>query len=109
MPTATREAALSPLYLSVCSGILNPLLDDAASPPSQMQMSCLALACVSSVLLKPVFSAAGLVALLALEQWLSSLLMLRSFNIVPHVVIPPNHKIIFIATSYLKFCYCYEE
>jgi hypothetical protein len=34
-----------------------------------------------------------------LEQWFSTFLMLLPFNTVPHVVLIPNHKIIFIATS----------
>lgn len=35
-----------------------------------------------------------------LGQWFSTLLMLQPFNTVPHaVVIPPHHKIIFVATS----------
>ena len=33
-------------------------------------------------------------------QWVSTFLMLRPFNIVPHVTVTPaNHKIIFVATS----------
>jgi hypothetical protein len=44
---------------------------------------------------------------IALEQWFSTFLMQQPFN-TPHVVVTPNHKIIFIATSYLAFCYCYE-
>ena len=35
----------------------------------------------------------------ALDQWFSTLLMLRHFSTVPHVVVTPNHEIIFIATS----------
>ena len=33
------------------------------------------------------------------EQWLSAFLELRPFNIVPHAVVTPNHKIILVATS----------
>ena len=35
----------------------------------------------------------------SLEQWFSTFLMLWPFNTVPHVVVTPNHKIIFVATS----------
>jgi hypothetical protein len=34
-----------------------------------------------------------------LNQWVPTLLMLRPFKIVLHVVLTPNHNIIFIATS----------
>nr|KAF6314743.1 hypothetical protein mMyoMyo1_008546 [Myotis myotis] len=34
-----------------------------------------------------------------LAQWFSTFLMPRPFNAVPHVVVTPNHKIIFVATS----------
>lgn len=34
--------------------------------------------------------------------------MLRTFETVPRVVVALNHKIFFIATSWLSFCYCYE-
>ncbi len=33
------------------------------------------------------------------DQWFSTFLMPRPFNTVPHVVVTPNHKIIFVATS----------
>ena len=36
---------------------------------------------------------------LTLELWFSTFLTLRPFNIAPHVVVTPNHKIIVIATS----------
>lgn len=32
---------------------------------------------------------------LSLQQWFSTLLMMRSFNTIPHVAVtPPNHEII---------------
>ena len=34
-----------------------------------------------------------------LVQWLSTFLRLQSFNTVPHVVVTPKHKIIFVAIS----------
>lgn len=36
-----------------------------------------------------------------LESWLSTFLMLRPLNTVSHIVLSPNHNIIFIATSQL--------
>jgi hypothetical protein len=33
-----------------------------------------------------------------LYQWSSAVLMLQPFNTVPHVVVNPNHKVIFVAT-----------
>lgn len=35
--------------------------------------------------------------------------MVRSSNAALHVVVTPNHKITFIATSSLQFCYCCES
>jgi hypothetical protein len=35
----------------------------------------------------------------ALEPWFSTFLTLQLFNTVSHVVVTPNHKIIFTATS----------
>jgi hypothetical protein len=45
-----------------------------------------------------------------LQQWFRPFLMLRPFNIVPHVMAtpPPNHEITFIATSLLQFFYYHE-
>ena len=40
---------------------------------------------------------------LTLKQWFSAFPMLRPFNTVPHVVVTPNHKIIFIVISYCIF------
>jgi hypothetical protein len=37
----------------------------------------------------------GAQAVLALEQWFSASLVLRPFNAVLHVMVTPNHKIIF--------------
>lgn len=34
-----------------------------------------------------------------LDQWVSTFLMLTPFNTLPHVVVTPNHKIIFIAMA----------
>jgi hypothetical protein len=31
-------------------------------------------------------------------QWLPTFLVLQPFNMVPHVVVTPSHKVIFIAT-----------
>ena len=36
---------------------------------------------------------------LALDQWFSTSLMLQPINVVSHVVVTLNHKIIFVATS----------
>jgi hypothetical protein len=38
-----------------------------------------------------------------LEEWFSTFLMLflMLYNVLPHVVMTPNHKVIFIATSLL--------
>ena len=57
-----------------------------------------------------IFSVANSYSCNVLLWWLSSFLMLRPCNSVPHVMVtpPPKHKIIFIATSQLYFCYCYE-
>ena len=33
------------------------------------------------------------------NRWFSTFRMLRPFNTVPHVVVTPNHKINFLATS----------
>jgi hypothetical protein len=33
------------------------------------------------------------------EQWFSTFLMLQPFNRIPHVVVTPNHKIVFAANS----------
>jgi hypothetical protein len=33
------------------------------------------------------------------KQWFSNFLMVHLFKTVPHVVVTPNHNIIFIATS----------
>jgi hypothetical protein len=38
-----------------------------------------------------------------LQQWLSAFLMLEPFNTVPHALVTPNHKIIFVTTSRLIF------
>ena len=36
---------------------------------------------------------------IVLEQWSSTFLMPRFVNTIPHVMVIPNHKIIFVATS----------
>ena len=38
-------------------------------------------------------------SLMTLAQGFSAYLMLRSFNTVPHIVVTPNYKITFVATS----------
>ena len=40
-----------------------------------------------------------LIPVKALEQQLPTFLMLQPFNTAPHVVVTPNHKITFVATS----------
>jgi hypothetical protein len=44
------------------------------------------------------FSCLGLFSV-ASAQWLSTFLMLQPFNMVLHIVVTHNHKIIFIAIS----------
>jgi hypothetical protein len=43
----------------------------------------------------------GSMVVLPLEQWLSTFLRLRPFDTIPHSVVTPDHKSIFIATSQL--------
>lgn len=31
-----------------------------------------------------------------------------TFNTVPHVAVTPSHKVVFVVTSWLWLCYCYE-
>jgi hypothetical protein len=40
----------------------------------------------------------GMAPSFLLEQWLSAFLRLRPFNLVSHVVVTTDHKVIFIAT-----------
>jgi hypothetical protein len=44
------------------------------------------------------FTAASLVHCI-LEQQFSTFLMLQPFSTLPHVVVTPNHEIIFVASS----------
>lgn len=45
----------------------------------------------------------------SLHKWFSTSLRLWRFHTVPHVVVIPEQKIIFIATLLLQFYYCYES
>lgn len=38
-----------------------------------------------------------------LEQWLSAFLPLQPFNTGPHVLVPPNRKIVFVAIYSYSF------
>ena len=41
--------------------------------------------------------------LFAFEQWFSTFLMLQPFNMVPHVVVTPTHKIILLLLHNYSF------
>jgi hypothetical protein len=57
-----------------------------------------------SIMLKALWETSHQSITVTLKQWFSTSLVLQPFNTVPHVVVttlPPNHKIIFVATSSL--------
>jgi hypothetical protein len=92
--------SLPPYHLLV-TGSISPLSNKHQLNRNYSQVSTFCLESLICYQILPISICLNFLILqkFPLVQWFSTFLMLWPFNTVPHVVVTPNHKIIFIATS----------